>query len=70
MIRRLLTVQPLKNDKYLIPKSRYDSVDLYISNDPRNLSEYHDTHVPIDEGVKERLMANGMSDNDPILDLG
>lgn len=47
------------NDRYLIPKSRYDSVDLYISNDPRNLPEYHDTHVPIDEGVKQRLIENG-----------
>jgi glutamate--cysteine ligase catalytic subunit len=52
-------VQPLKNDRYLIPKSRYDSVSLYIANDPRNLPEYHDTHVPIDEGVKKRLMDNG-----------
>jgi glutamate--cysteine ligase catalytic subunit len=57
--------QPLKNDRYLIPKSRYDSVSLYISNDPRNLPEYQDTHVPIDQGVKERLMENGTSPSDP-----
>ena len=57
--RRNLTAQPLENDRYRIPKSRYDSVDLYISDDPRNLPEYHDTHVPIDEGVKARLVENG-----------
>ena len=54
--------QPLKNDRYLIPKSRYDSVDLYISNDERNKDEYHDTHVPIDESVRERLLKHGLDD--------
>lgn len=51
--------QPLKNDRYRIPKSRYDSVDLYISNDERNLPEYHDIHVPMDESVRQRLLDHG-----------
>jgi glutamate--cysteine ligase catalytic subunit len=46
----------------VIPKSRYDSVDLYISNDERNKDEYHDTHVPIDESVRERLLNHGLDD--------
>lgn len=54
-------VQPLKNDRYRIPKSRYDSVDLYISNDERNLPEYHDIDVPMDQGVRERLVQHGKS---------
>lgn len=58
----MLTIQPLKDNRYLIPKSRYDSVDLYISNDPRNKSEYHDTHVPIDSAVQKRLEDHGLDD--------
>jgi glutamate--cysteine ligase catalytic subunit len=52
---------PLLNDRYQIPKSRYDSVDLYISNDERNKPEYHDTNVPMDEAVKQRLLDHGTS---------
>jgi hypothetical protein len=51
--------QPLKNDRYRIPKSRYDSVDLYISTDERNLPEYHDIDVPMDQGVRKRLIDHG-----------
>jgi hypothetical protein len=59
--RMVPNVQPLKNDRYRIPKSRYDSVDLYISNDERNLPEYHDIDVPMDQGVRERLVQHGKS---------
>jgi hypothetical protein len=51
--------QPLKNDRYRIPKSRYDSVDLYISTDERNLPEYHDIDVPMDQSVRKRLIDHG-----------
>ncbi|ORX37103.1 glutamate-cysteine ligase-domain-containing protein [Kockovaella imperatae] len=56
-------LKPLKSDRYSIPKSRYDSVDLYISNDPRNKEKYHDTHVPMDEGVKQRLTEHGVDNH-------
>ncbi|RYH01740.1 hypothetical protein EON65_48245, partial [archaeon] len=49
----------MKNDRYRIPKSRYDSVDLYISTDERNLPEYHDIDVPMDESVRKRLIDHG-----------
>jgi len=35
-----------KNEKY-IPKSRYESTSLYISDDKRHLKEYNDEKVPI-----------------------
>lgn len=54
-----ITCQPLKNDRLRIPKSRYDSVDLYISNDWINRPEYNDSPLPIDEGIYERLRDHG-----------
>ncbi|KAK1925719.1 glutamate-cysteine ligase-domain-containing protein [Papiliotrema laurentii] len=55
-------LKPLKNDRYIIPKSRYDSVSLYISNDPRNKPEYHDADAPIDQAVYDRLVENSVDD--------
>ncbi|WWD18775.1 hypothetical protein CI109_103230 [Kwoniella shandongensis] len=55
-------LKPLKNDTYRIPKSRYDSVDLYISNDERNKPEYHDIDVPVNQAVKKRLIEHGLDD--------
>jgi hypothetical protein len=52
-------VQPLKNNRFNIPKSRYDSVDLYISEVWYNRPEYNDTDVPYDEAVFERLRHHG-----------
>lgn len=52
-------LQPLKNDKFRIPKSRYDSVDRYISSDPRNKDYYNDIDCPMDEGIRQRLVDNG-----------
>ncbi|KAK8858883.1 hypothetical protein IAR55_003114 [Kwoniella newhampshirensis] len=55
-------LKPLKNDRYRIPKSRYDSVDLYISNDERNKPEYHDIDVPVNQAVRKRLIEHGLDD--------
>ncbi|TYJ53383.1 hypothetical protein B9479_005983 [Cryptococcus floricola] len=55
-------LKPLKDDKYRIPKSRYDSVDLYIANDERNKPEYVDIDVPVNQKVKKRLLENGIDD--------
>ncbi|KAJ3503538.1 hypothetical protein NLJ89_g8386 [Agrocybe chaxingu] len=54
--------KPLKTNKHRIPKSRYDSVDLYISNDWINRPEYNDTYLPIDEKIYERLRSHGLDD--------
>jgi len=50
----------LKNDKYVIPKSRYDSVDLYISPEWINKPAYNDTVVPFDDAIYNRLLGHGM----------
>lgn len=54
--------QPLKNDVYRIPKSRYDSVSLYIANDERNKPEYNDISAPINQAVRQRLLDEGLDD--------
>ncbi|KAJ9102541.1 hypothetical protein QFC21_002942 [Naganishia friedmannii] len=55
-------LKPLKNDKYRIPKSRYDSVDCYIANDVRNKAEFNDISCPINDEVFQRLRAHGIDE--------
>ena len=43
----------------MIPKSRYDSVDLYLSEDWINRPEYNDSNAPIDESIYQRLRDHG-----------
>lgn len=52
-------LKPLVNDTYRIPKSRYDSVSCYISEDERNKDEYADIHLPINVKVRDRVAAHG-----------
>ncbi|KAL1744780.1 glutamate-cysteine ligase-domain-containing protein [Schizophyllum fasciatum] len=52
----------LKNDRFVIPKSRYDSVDLYIANDHNNRPEYNDTYAPYDEAIFNRIRDHGIDD--------
>lgn len=53
-------LKPLKEDRFVIPKSRYDSVDLYISEDWINRPEYNDTNVPYDQDIYDRLREHGL----------
>jgi len=53
--------KPLKENKFRIPKSRYDSVDLYLSENWSNRPEYNDNPAPYDEGIYERLRDHGNS---------
>lgn len=55
-------MQPLKNDRWRIPKSRYASNSTYISQDPRLRKEYLDPNLIVDEDIKKRLMEGGMDD--------
>ncbi|KZT42485.1 glutamate-cysteine ligase catalytic subunit [Sistotremastrum suecicum HHB10207 ss-3] len=55
-------IKPLSENKYVIPKSRYDSVDSYISTDWINRPEYNDNPLPIDEKTYQRLRDNGLDD--------
>jgi glutamate--cysteine ligase catalytic subunit len=42
-----------------IPKSRYDSVDLYISESWMNRPEYNDNPLPIDQALYDRMRKHG-----------
>ncbi|KAF9517630.1 hypothetical protein BS47DRAFT_1290533 [Hydnum rufescens UP504] len=53
-------LKPLRHNKHVIPKSRYDSVDLYISKDLKNRPEYNDIFVPYDEDIYKRLTTHGI----------
>ena len=55
----LMVPQPLKSSRFVIPKSRYGSIDSYISEDPRNRPEYNDNAFPHDKGVYNRLKTHG-----------
>ncbi len=52
----------LDRDADKIPKSRYDSVDSYISQDPLNRRCYNDNPLPINDEVKEQLRQAGVDD--------
>jgi glutamate--cysteine ligase catalytic subunit len=51
--------QPLKENRMRIPKSRYDSVDLYISQTWMNRPEYNDSPLPIDVALYDRMRQHG-----------
>ncbi len=57
-----MSQQPLKNDRWRIPKSRYASNSTYISNDPRLRPEYLDPDLVIDPEIKQQLLDGGMDD--------
>ncbi|OAX39117.1 glutamate-cysteine ligase catalytic subunit, partial [Rhizopogon vinicolor AM-OR11-026] len=52
-------LKPSKSNT-IIPKSRYDSVDLYISNDWTNKPEYNDEPAPYNETIFRRLLNDGI----------
>lgn len=45
-----------------MPKSRYDSVSLYISEDAMHRPEYNDIDAPFDAEIKKQLMDGGIDD--------
>lgn len=55
-------LKPLKNNKYVIPKSRYGSVDMYLSQDFNNRPEYNDVPILVDDKVYQRLRENNIDD--------
>ncbi|KAJ7703240.1 glutamate-cysteine ligase catalytic subunit [Mycena rosella] len=55
-------LKPLDSSRFQIPKSRYDSVDLYISTDWINRPEYNDNPLPYDESIYTRLRKHGLDD--------
>jgi len=57
-------LEPLKDCKYVIPKSRYDSISAYISRDSTLTDEMNDLDIPINQEAYDVLVAN---DIDPLL---
>ncbi|PWW78271.1 GCS-domain-containing protein [Tuber magnatum] len=55
-------LKPQRDSRYVIPKSRYDSVSTYISQDPALRPEYNDLDLVIDKDIKRRLVGNGMDE--------
>ncbi|KAI9281284.1 glutamate-cysteine ligase-domain-containing protein [Umbelopsis sp. AD052] len=55
-------LKPLENDRFVINKSRYDSVDSYLSTDPMFKQKYNDIDLVYDEKIYEKLRANGIDD--------
>ena len=51
--------QPLKESRFRMPKSRYASVSLYISDVWFNRPEYNDINAPYDQAIYDRLIAHG-----------
>jgi len=57
-------LKPLQNNKFVINKSRYDSVDCYISS--KLQSCYNDVKLIYDSDVKQRLLEGGV--DEPLAD--
>ncbi|RDX47958.1 glutamate-cysteine ligase catalytic subunit [Lentinus brumalis] len=55
-------LKPLKESRFRIPKSRYASVSLYISEYWMNRPEYNDIEAPHDPDIFERLRQHGVDD--------
>ncbi|KAG8928419.1 hypothetical protein FRC02_006912, partial [Tulasnella sp. 418] len=55
-------LKPLQNNRFAIPKSRYSSVDSYLSQDPSNKPEYNDVTFQYDQEIYSRLYNNGVDD--------
>ena len=54
------TLQPLCNDRWKIPNSRFSSGSTYISRDPRLREEYLDPTLIVDGAIEKRLLDVGM----------
>lgn len=52
--------KPLKHDRFVLPKSRYDSISLYISDDAEMKEEYNDLEAPKDPKIRKILLDSGV----------
>ncbi|GAB5592020.1 glutamate--cysteine ligase [Umbelopsis nana] len=55
-------LKPLEHDRFVINKSRYDSVDSYISTDPIFKDKYNDIDLVYDKKIYDKLRDNGIDD--------
>ena len=57
-------LEPLAEDKFVIPKSRYDSIDSFLSNCCKRWEGYNDIPVLYDHNIYQRLLDGGV---DPLM---
>ncbi|KAI8365960.1 glutamate-cysteine ligase-domain-containing protein [Radiomyces spectabilis] len=55
-------LEPLKNNRFVINKSRYDSIDCYISKDATFKNKYNDLDLVYDKDIYEKLRTNDIDD--------
>ncbi|KAI7862999.1 glutamate-cysteine ligase-domain-containing protein [Spinellus fusiger] len=56
------SLEPLKDDRFVINKSRYDSIDTYLSRDPTNKPKYNDLDLVYDHNIYDKLRENDIDD--------
>jgi len=54
--------EPLTSNKFVIPKSRYDSIDSYLSNCCQKWEGYNDIHIIYDEELYKTLLDGGVDE--------
>lgn len=52
----------MKDSKFVINKSRYDSIDSYLSNDATYKSKYDDIDLVYDKEIYQKLRDSGVDD--------
>ncbi|CAG8507018.1 12388_t:CDS:10, partial [Dentiscutata heterogama] len=55
-------LEPLKNDRFVINKSRGDTIAYYISPDKTLKTEYNDIHSAYDRNIYKKLIDNGVDE--------
>ena len=53
-------LEPLKNNQFVIPKSRYDSIDSFLSNCCKKWDGYNDNEVLYDKEIYKTLTDAGV----------
>ncbi|CAO3686172.1 unnamed protein product [Rhizopus microsporus] len=54
--------KPLEHDRFVINKSRYDSIDSYLSNDEEYKPKYDDIDLVYDRNIYDKLVQNDVDD--------
>lgn len=52
----------MENDRFVINKSRYDSIDTYICDDAMYKSKYNDLDLVYDKDIYKKLRDNDVDD--------
>ena len=61
-LSKSILFQPLKNEKFVLPKSRYDCIDMYISpagekcNDQKVIYEQEHLNLLLEAGIQSKIM--------------